>query len=99
MEVSIKRDIFDDDSVYFVALKAIDDKNLKSEMSNIARFYNKKLPKAMKVKGFVENAEVVTTTVSTTTKTKVTSEAKPGTYSCKPLISHTSNTDFGFHQL
>ena len=68
MEFSVKRDIFDDGTVYFVALKAIDDKGLSSEISNVARFYNKKLPEILEVKVFVENVEYVE------------SRAKPGTY-------------------
>jgi len=69
MEFSVKRDIFDDGTVYFVALKAIDDKGLSSEISNVARFYNKKLPEILEVKVFVENVEY---------GPEVDSGAKPG---------------------
>jgi len=57
MEFSVKRDIFDDGTVYFVALKAIDDQGLSSEISNVARFYNKKLPDIIEVKVYVDNVE------------------------------------------
>ena len=70
MEFSVKRDIFDDGTVYFVALKAIDDKGLSSEISNVARFYNKKLPEILEAKVFVENVE----------SGPEISGAKPGTY-------------------
>ena len=72
MKFSVKRDIFDDGTVYFVALKAIDDKGLSSEISNVARFYNKKLPEILEAKVFVENVESGPDIIE--------SGAKPGTY-------------------
>ena len=84
MEFSVKRDIFDDGTVYFVALKAIDDKGLSSEISNVARFYNKKLPEILEVKVFVENVEYVE------------SRAKPGTYQWK--IEHWLNSNTKWHE-